>query len=190
MNEPKRTWKQRFSHGIKQGLAIASYLFVVFTLFDIHKSVILAEYQFDLVEFGLNFINASALAKVILLGQELDFAEWFRDAPLIYSTLLKSFAYTVLLALFKIIEEFILATYHGRSIGEGMTAFSGEPWKVLLSLSVALFVVLIPFFGFGELRRVFGEDIVTVFFRPRHFLNLPAADSAHAPKKRTKTSVI
>ena len=81
------------------------------SLSDIHKSVILAEHQIDLVEFGLNFINASALAKVILVGQELNFANQFRDAPLIYPTLLKSFAYTVLLACFKIIEVVIVGMF-------------------------------------------------------------------------------
>lgn len=37
-----------------------------------------------------------------------------------------------------------------------------------------LFVMLIPFFGFNELRRVFGgERLVGVFFRPRYLTNLP-----------------
>jgi hypothetical protein len=38
--------------------------------------------------------------------------------------------------------------------------------------------VLIPFFGFTELRRVFGDDrLIGVFFRPRHLLNLPSTGS-------------
>jgi len=57
---------------MRRGLVIASYLLL--SLLDIHKSVILSEHQIDLVEFGLNFINALALAKVMLVGQELNFA--------------------------------------------------------------------------------------------------------------------
>jgi hypothetical protein len=177
VNEAKRTWKQRVFHGMGQGLVIVSYLFVVFSLFDIHKSVILAEHQINLVQFGLNFINAWALAKVILVGQQLNLAEQFRDAPLIYPTLLKSFVYSVLLACFKIVEESIVGMYHGRSFGESMDAFAGGSWKGLLSLTVVLFVVLIPFFAFGELRRVFGERIADVFVRQRHSLNLPPLES-------------
>ena len=86
MHEAKPTLKQRVFHEMRRGLVIVSCLFVVLSLFDIHKSVILPEHQIDLVEFGLNFINASALAKVILVGQELNFANQFRDAPLIYPT--------------------------------------------------------------------------------------------------------
>jgi hypothetical protein len=174
MNEAKRTWKQRVFHGMREGLVIVSYLFVVFSLFDIHKSVILAEHQIDLVQFGLNFINAWALAKVVLVGQQLNLADQFRDAPLIYPTLLKSLVYTVLLACFKIVEAAIVGRYLGRSFGESMAAFAGGSWKGLLSLTVVLFVVLIPFFAFGELRRVFGDRILKAFVRPRHSLNLPS----------------
>jgi hypothetical protein len=171
MHEAKPTMRQRVFHGMRRALVLASYLFVVFILLDIHKSVILAEHQIDLMEFGLDFINASALAKVILVGQELNLANQFREAPLIYPTLLKSFAYTVLLACFKIVEVGIVGLYHHRPFAESMAGFAGGTWKGLLSLTVLLFVVLIPFFGFGELRRVFGEDVVKAFLRPRHSLH-------------------
>jgi hypothetical protein len=177
VNQAKRTWKQRVFRGMRQALAIASYLFVVFTLFDIHKSVILAEHRIDLVQFGLNFINASALAKVILVGQELNLADQFWDVPLIFPTLLKSFVYTVLLACFKIVEGTVVGIFTGRSFSESVAAFAGGSWKGLLCLTVVLFVVLIPFFAFGELRRVFGDRIIEAFLRPRHLLNLPSEES-------------
>ena len=42
----------------------------------------------------------------------------------------------------------------------------------ILCLTLLLFIVLIPFFGFTELRRVFGvERLLAVFFRPRRLLN-------------------
>ena len=177
MNEAKRTWKQTVFHGMREGLVIVSYLFVVFSLFDIHKSVILAEHQIDLVQFGLNFINAWALAKVILVGQQLNLADQFRDAPLIYPTLLKSLVYSVLLTCFKIVEAAIVGRYRDRSFGETIDAFAGGSWKGLLSLTVVLFVVLIPFFAFGELRRVFGDRILEAFVRPRYSLNLPSTEN-------------
>lgn len=50
---------------------ISFYLFVVFSLFAIYRSVILAEHHIDFVPHGLALINALALAKVILVAQEL-----------------------------------------------------------------------------------------------------------------------
>jgi hypothetical protein len=73
----------------------------------------------------------------------------------------------------EIVERAAVSIFHSRSFGESVAAFPGGSWKGLLSLTAVLFVVLIPFFGFGELRRVFGYRIVEVFLRPRHLVNLP-----------------
>src|SRR5262249_17845147 len=101
----------------------------------------------------------------------------FHDAPLIYPTVVKSLAYTVLLACFKIVEVTIVGLYYHKPIGESLASFVGGSWKGLLPLTVLLFITLIPFFAFGEVRRVFGEDIVRAFLRPRHSLSRPSARS-------------
>ncbi len=178
MSEIRRTLKQRVFHGMGEYLIISLYLFVVFSLFAAYKAVILAQHQIEIVPQGLALINALALGKVILIGQELRLADQFRDAPLIYPTLLKSFVYTLLLACFKIVEEAAVGVYHGEPFGESIAVFAGGSWKGVLSLTVLLFVVLIPFFGFTELRRVLGEDrLVGGFFRARHLLNLSPTGS-------------
>jgi hypothetical protein len=174
LSEAKRTLKQRVFYAMREYLLIAFYLFVVFSLFAIYKSVILAEDHIDFAPQGLALINALALAKVVLVGQELHMANQFQDAPLIYPTLLKSFVYTLVLTCFKIAEGIAVRMFHGRSFQDSIAVFAGGSWKGLLSLTVLLFVVLVPFFGFTELRRVFGGDrLVGAFFRPRHLLNLP-----------------
>ncbi len=174
MSEIKRTLKQRFLHGLREYLLISVYLFVVFSSLIFYKAEVLAEHEIEFVPQGLALINALALAKVILVGQELHLAEQFRDAPLIYPTLLKSFVYTLLLACFKILEEAAVGMYHGEPFGKSIAVFAGGTWKGALSLTVLLFAVLIPFFGFIELRRVLGvESLLGGFFRARHLLNLP-----------------
>jgi len=97
--------KQKALHEAREFVGIALYLFVVFSLFEAYKSVILAEYHLAFALHELALINALALAKVILVAQELHLADRFRDAPLIYPTLLKSFVFTIVLACFKIAEE-------------------------------------------------------------------------------------
>ena len=124
-------------------------------------------------------INALALGKVVLIAQELHFAEQFQGAPLIYPTLLKSFAFTIGPTCFKIVEEAVIGMlFHGKSFQDSIAAIAGGSWKGLFSFTVLLFVVLIPFFGFTELRRVFGDRLVGAFFRPRHLLNLPPVESS------------
>jgi hypothetical protein len=178
MSEAKPTLRQRILHRMSAYLVSSVYLFIVFSLFEIYRSVILEQHRMDLLPFGLALLNALALAKVMFVGQELHLADQFRDAPLIYPTLLKSFVYTVLLACFKILEQAAVGMYQGKPLGESIVAFAGGSWRGVLALSVLIFFILIPFFGFTELRRVFGEDrIVGVFLRPRYLLNLPPTSS-------------
>jgi hypothetical protein len=177
VSEAKRTLKRRVFHGMREYLLITFYLFVVFSLFVIYKAVILAEHHIDFAPHGLALINALALAKVVLVGQELHLADQFQGAPLIYPTLLKSFVYSLVLGCLKIVEGAAVGMFHGKSFQESLAVFAGGSWKGQLSLTVLLFVVLVPFFGFTELRRVFGEDrLVGAFFRPRSSLNLPSAE--------------
>ena len=102
MSETKRTLKQKAVHELREYLVMSFYLFVVFSLFVIYKSVILAEHQIDFALHGFALINALALAKVMLVAQELHLGDQFKDAPLIYPTLLKSFVFTLILRVSKL----------------------------------------------------------------------------------------
>ena len=178
MSTAQPTLKQRAVHKFREYLVISLYLFVVFSLLVVHKSMILAEHHLNYALHGFALINALALAKVMLAAQDLHLADQFRDAPLVYPTLLKSFAFTVVLALFKIAEDGIAGRLHGKSLHQSLSDLGDGSWGAILILMALLFVMLIPFFGFNELRRAFGEDrLIAVFFRSRHQWNLPPTTS-------------
>jgi len=168
-----QTLKQKASHEFKEFLMIALYLWVVFGLLVLHKSVILAEHGISFAAHGFAIINALALAKIMLVARELHLGEQLDDAPLIYPTLLKSAVFTAVLACFKILEDAALGLYRGESFHQSIADLGGGTWQALLTLSLLLFVVLIPFFAFTELRRLFGEgELAKIFFRPREYSKL------------------
>jgi hypothetical protein len=174
VNEAKRTLKQRAFREVREYFAISLYLFIVFSMFAFYKAVLLAEHNADFAPHGFALINALALGKIILIAQDLHLADQFRDAPLIVPTLLKSFVFATVLTCFKFAEETAVGVFHGQSLHASISVIGGGSWKVILAFSLLLFVVLIPFFGFTELRRVFGEDrLMGAFFRPRQLLNPP-----------------
>jgi len=151
---------------------------LVFGLFIVYKSVLLAEEHVSVAYHGLALINALAFAKVVLIGRALHLGERLDDAPLIYPTLLKSALFTVLLACCKILEDAAVGHFHGKSFQQSLSDLGGGTWKSILTLTVLLFVVLIPFFGFGELRRVVGEGkLAQLFFRSRQATSLPRVES-------------
>lgn len=182
MSDAQHHLKQKVAHQVREYFIISFYLFAVFSLFVVHKSLILAEHHIDYTLHGFALINALALAKVMLVAQDLHLGNWFDDSPLIYPTLLKSFLFTVMLTCFKIAEEFIVGRLRGRSFQQSVADLGGGTWKGIATLAALVFVMLIPFFGFNELRRIFGERLFALFFRPRSLMNLPP-DSALQMKR-------
>ena len=168
MNTTSRSLKQKAIEQMKEFLLIALYLWFVFSLLIVYRSVILAEYHIPVAYHGFAIINALALGKVMLVAKDLHLGERFDDAPLIYPTLLKTALFTVVLACFKILEEAAVGLYHGKSFGESIADLGGGTLQGILILTLLLFVVLIPFVGFGELKRVLGEGkLKQLFFQPR-----------------------
>jgi len=87
MSSPNRTLKERAYLEFKEFLAISLYLWVVFGLFLLYKSVILNDEHINVVAKGFALINALALAKIMLIARALHFGNWADGAPLIYPTL-------------------------------------------------------------------------------------------------------
>ncbi len=174
MDEPKRNLKQRAYQGLKEFLVISCYLWLVFSLFVLYRAVLMSE-RFSLIAHGTALLNALALGKVMLLAQDLQFAERFRGKPLIYPTLFKSAAFAVVLGCFKVLEEIGIGLYHGKSAAKSIAEVGGGTLNGILALMAILAVLLTPFFAFTELRRVFGrEELVRLFFTST---NMPGGSS-------------
>lgn len=169
-----RTLKQKAYHEMKEFFLIALYLWIVFGLFLLYKSVLLAEEHISFTAHGLALLNALAFAKVMLVARALHLGERFDDAPLVYPTLLKSALFSILLSCCKILEDVVVGYFRGKSVQESIADIGGGSWKSILTFTLLLFVVLIPFFGVGEVERVLGEGKLTrLFFGPRPLLSGP-----------------
>ena len=84
---PKRTFKERIFHNFREFVAMFLYLWLLFALFTYHKAIVLAEHHIDYKPFGLAFINAFVLAKVMLVAEELRVGTRFRRRALIFPVL-------------------------------------------------------------------------------------------------------
>src|SRR5215468_11983004 len=158
MNTSSRALKQIAYQQSKEFLSITLYPWVVLGLSVMFKSVVLGEQHIPFQYHGFAITNALALAKPMLTAKDLHLGERFDDAPLIYPTLLKSALFSVVLACFKILEEAAIGLYHGRSFHQSIAELGGGSLTAILTLTLLMFVVLIPFVGFGELQRVFGAE--------------------------------
>jgi hypothetical protein len=167
MGTASYTLKERAYRELKEFIGIAFYLWVVFMLFRVYKSVLLNE-DIGYVGIVVALINALVLGKFVLIAQAFHLGDQANDAPLIYPTLLKAALFSVVLACCKILEDAAVGFFHGKSFSQSIADLGGGTLKGILTLTVLLFVLLIPFFAFGELKRVLGEGkLAQLFFHSR-----------------------
>ena len=170
MHTSSQNFRHRAYREFKEALIITLYLWVVFGLLLLHKSMILAEHHIDFAYHGLALVNALALAKVMLLARHLPLGEQLKDLPLIYPTLLKSALFTAVLACFKILEDAAIGWYRHEPFRQSITELGGGTWKGILTLALLVFTMLVPFVGYGELGTVLGEGkLERIFFQHRTF---------------------
>jgi hypothetical protein len=74
MSDSNLTLKQKAYHEMKEFFVIACYLWLVFALLVLYKSVILSENHIPFAAHGLALLNALALAKVMLVARGLHLA--------------------------------------------------------------------------------------------------------------------
>jgi hypothetical protein len=149
--------KQRAFEEFKRFIVIFLYLWVVFGLLSIHKSLVLSQRNLDYQEHTFAIINAFVFAKVLLVGEELHLGSRFEKKPLIYPILYKCFVFSVVLVSFHIIESVVVGVWHGNTVADSIPPLLGWNPKGLLAVGVMCFVLLLPFFGFREIARVMGH---------------------------------
>ena len=156
-NKPKRSLKERAVHEVKRLAAMFVYLYVLFALFLIHESIVLAQHEISFSHYGFAFVNALVLAKVMLVAEDLRLGSRFEDRPLIYPILFKSLVFAVVFICFHIVENVIVGAWGGKTIAESIPSIGGGGLKGVLSVGVIVSFGLIPFFAFKEVGRVIGE---------------------------------
>src|SRR5580704_6704208 len=98
MHEEKPGWKKRALDELRNLSITVMYIWVLLIAFTLHREIILASYHINhSAKFGFAFINAVILAKFMWLGEILHAGKKASGKVLLYSTLLNSALFTVIL---------------------------------------------------------------------------------------------
>ncbi|MGZ9052299.1 MAG: hypothetical protein ACXW3N_08885 [Rhodoplanes sp.] len=150
--------KTRALHEARAFFWIFVYLWLCFGLFILYKSLILAQHDIDYAGYGVAFVKALVLGKVILIAETLDVADKHKDKPLIYPTLYKSVVFFVILVVFSILEHVVRGLFNHLTVTESLSEIGGGSLPAILAEGLVMFVTLVPFFAFREIGRVLGEN--------------------------------
>lgn len=153
----------RVKHGIFRRIVaeiiqfalIAIYLWAMFGIFALHQSIIDKEHGVDYHFYGFAVINSLILGKVVLIAEDLHFADWFKNERLIYAIICKAVAFATLLIIFYIAEETIVGVIHGKGLNDSIPKIGGD-LRGTLFVWVILAIALLPFFAFREIDAALG----------------------------------
>jgi hypothetical protein len=155
--------------GEMEELAIVTcYLFIVFAVLLYFKSAILKSQGIHWIPWSFAAVKAIIIAKFILIGRAVHFAERHQTKPLIWETVYKSLAFVVLVSALTVIEETVVGFIHGRTIGASLAAIGGGTPTQIIATAMVLFLIFLPFFGLLALGDVMGiKTLFRLFFVER-----------------------
>ncbi|HYP58298.1 MAG TPA: hypothetical protein VEQ35_08445 [Beijerinckia sp.] len=155
--ERTRALKERALSEARKFAVIFLYLWVVLSLFALHKSIILEKPTLA-VNLGFAFVNALLLGKVMLIGEALQLANSFKGRPLAYPIVYRSAVFAVLLIGFNVLEEAAQGMWEGKTFITSIQSIGGGRLEGIIIVATIIFVGLIPFFAFKEIAQHIGED--------------------------------
>jgi hypothetical protein len=153
----KPSLRARLLKELKSFLIIVAYLWLVFFVFMMHEWTVLASHQISFRFYGLAVVNALVLGKIMLIAEDLHFADRLENKPLIYPIAYKSIAFTVLLMVAYIVEEIAVGLFHGKTVTESFPEIGGGGLAGVLTTAAIMCVALVPFFSFREIARIVGD---------------------------------
>ena len=163
----KASLMQKFTQEMKEFVVIYLYLCILIGAFNTYKGLLMAEYHVGYFVYGYALVEALILAKIILLGESLGIGERFSGRPLIIPTLYKTMLFALLVLAFNIPEHLIRGFLHGKDLSVILHEVIRDRYEIL-SQVVVMFVAFIPFFAFGEIKRVLGGvKLFDLFFRSK-----------------------
>lgn len=159
-------WREKISHEMLEYAINVVYLTLIFAVFTQYRRLLLAAHGIDYTNYWIAVIQALVLGKVIMVGNVFRLGRGLEQMPLIVPALYKAAVFTIFIGVFTLIEYAAKGLWKGIGIAGGIAELLGRGSHELLAAFLVYFVALIPFFGFKELGRVFGQDRVReLFFR-------------------------
>lgn len=164
LSKPNRDLKARVIHEAKSFLVMFVYLWVLFGLFALHESLILAQHGIEFEIWGVAAGNALIFAKVMLVVQGLNLARGVESRPLIIPVLYKSVVFAIAFICVHIAEKLVIGLAKGKTLAESFPSFGGGGVTGMVIAGVIVAVSLTPFFAYNEVERELGRGALRNLF--------------------------
>lgn len=168
MTKAETGWKQKARTEFIEYWIVVAFLAWFFGVFAWYRRFLLAEYHITYTHYWIGLIEALVLAKLILIGDALRLGRRHDDKPLIVPTVWKAVVFSLLVAVFTVLEHTVEGLLRHRGVTAGFEELISKGKYELLGQSLIMFSAFVPFFACKELERVLGEgQLLKLFFRRR-----------------------
>lgn len=162
------TFGQRAGHELKEFAILTAYLWVALAAIVFLKAGTLHSYGISSVFWGVAIVKALILAKFLMIGDLVKLGDSHAIEPLVWPTLRKAAAFTVLLVVLTVLEEVIVGLFHHATVDASLEELFGRRLEETLAGIVIMLLVLIPLFAFRELGAFLGKgQLPRIFFGHR-----------------------
>lgn len=151
----KRSLFHRIIEELVQFAFIAIYLWAMFGLFALHEAILAKEHGIDFHFYGFAIINSLVLGKIVLIAENIHFANWIKNSRLVYIIICKAFSFATLLIVFYMAEEIIVGVAKGKGLSASIPHIGGD-LRGTVFVWIILTVALLPFFAFREIDTALG----------------------------------
>lgn len=135
------------------------FFFVVFHILFLIRSLIANEYGISVTSSLVATIGALIVGKAILIADNIKLLKLFQEKKLIHSVLWKVFIYTIMVFIFRYLEEVIpLISKYGSLSSANQNIIDEIKWPKFWTIQIFLIVFLIIYVSFVELIKLIGKE--------------------------------
>ena len=150
--------RSRLAHEFKSYGVISAYLFVCFSVILFYDASTSAGRSADAFGIGAALFKALVIGKFILIGELFKPGSRVSAPTLLHRVAWRTIGVLLVLILFKLIEELLVAAVHGQSIKETFDEIMRLSWPRLFAPTLMMLLILIPLMTAIELDRTLGKD--------------------------------
>ncbi|MHB2166539.1 DUF4339 domain-containing protein [Alsobacter sp. R-9] len=151
----------RARHELAAYAVIVAYLYVCFGALLLYKSAVLSHAGVSFVPLGIAAIKALVLGKFLLLLHSARVGERMgRGSRPIVAIARQALLFATLLVLLTVIEELVVGTIHGKSVGMIMSELADGSLMEAAVTSLLMVLVLTPYFALREINSELGDGVL------------------------------
>jgi hypothetical protein len=150
--------RSRLAHEFKSYGVTSAYLFVCFIVILFYDASTSTGRSANAFGIGAALFKALVIGKFILIGELFKPGSRVSAPTLLHRVAWRTIGMLLVLILFKLIEELLVAAVHGQSIGETFGEIMRLSWPRLFAPTLMILLILIPLMTAIELDRTLGKD--------------------------------